>query len=353
MIKSIKVSGFKTINECELELTPLTILTGANSSGKSSIIQAIMLLAKNNRIENYYSMAEMLGYLNDFHVIRNKKTNAKNIKIETVDQWNDKSYIDLTAESYKEQNIIEENNKFKYLFEARNNEKELFYLNANRLGAQDNVSLSERKIGNLGEFVFSTFHKMKLNLIDDDLIKIKDSKTLAYQLSYWLEYITDIEMELITTESGDKVNISYKLNKHEENIIPSNLGAGISYLAKVIIVCFMAKKGDLILLENPEIQLHPRSQAKLGEFLSFIASNGIQLIVETHCEHLINRIRVEISENKIDYSDVIIHYKPSSDEPFQSLYFDDFGHFVDKDENRLSFPKNFFDVSVDSLLKLR
>ncbi|BBT72737.1 hypothetical protein WP8S18E06_40360 [Klebsiella sp. WP8-S18-ESBL-06] len=127
----------------------------------------------------------------------------------------------------------------------------------------------------------------------------------------------------------------------------------MSYIAKVLIICLMAKKGDLILLENPEIQLHPKAQAHLAIFLTFIASKGIQVIVETHCEHLINRIAYQIYDDEISSTDVVVHYKPSVDESFVSLLIDDNGDFTDLSHNKASFPKGFFDATLAELMEMR
>lgn len=81
MLTYIDIKDFKSIHEEKLELRPLTILTGTNSSGKSSVIQAIMLVIKYSNTINRYSMEEITRYLNDFSAIRNKKNNAKEIHL--------------------------------------------------------------------------------------------------------------------------------------------------------------------------------------------------------------------------------------------------------------------------------
>ena len=94
------------------------------------------------------------------------------------------------------------------------------------------------------------------------------------------------------------------------NISPFQLGAGVSYLTKMLIMCLRAKKNDVILIENPEIHLHPASQAKVGEFLAFIVRAGIRVIIETHCEHLIYiRSVMRFIKKRFLKDDVTILYK--------------------------------------------
>jgi predicted ATPase len=64
----------------------------------------------------------------------------------------------------------------------------------------------------------------------------------------------------------------------------------------------------LILLENPEAHLHPKGQSKIGELLALAASCGVQIIVETHSDHVLNGIRRAVKNKKIDAQDVRIHY---------------------------------------------
>ena len=81
MLTQVNIKNFKSINDEKLKLTPLTILTGTNSSGKSSVIQAIMLMIMNSTESNQFSMESLLRYVGEFKTIRNKRTNAKIIEI--------------------------------------------------------------------------------------------------------------------------------------------------------------------------------------------------------------------------------------------------------------------------------
>lgn len=67
---------------------------------------------------------------------------------------------------------------------------------------------------------------------------------------------------------------------------------GHSYVLPVILAVLTAPAGSLILVENPESHLHPGAQLRMGEFLSLAAASGIQIIIETHSDHLMNGIRI-------------------------------------------------------------
>lgn len=100
------------------------------------------------------------------------------------------------------------------------------------------------------------------------------------------------------------------------------------------------------MIENPEIHLHPAAQSKLGEFFAFIASAGIQLIIETHCEHLLNRLRYEVYRDAITPDDLIIYYKGGITDPFQPI------HVMKNGKYDVDFPTGFFDATLTELLEM-
>jgi predicted ATPase len=94
-----------------------------------------------------------------------------------------------------------------------------------------------------------------------------------------------IELELIDPQTGDSRDLT-------------NVGVGVSQLLPVLLLCLLAQPGDLILLEQPELHLHPAPQQILGDFLIGVAATGRQLLVETHSEYLVNRLRLRIAEDE-------------------------------------------------------
>ena len=63
----------------------------------------------------------------------------------------------------------------------------------------------------------------------------------------------------------------------------------------------------MLIVENPEIHLHPSGQSELVEFLAFLAQSGVQVIVETHSDHIYNGIRKSICQDRIDCEKVCIY----------------------------------------------
>jgi len=333
VINNLTVKQFKCIDDENFAFKNLTILTGLNSAGKSSVIQSILLMS------HYFGENKFLTEnIISFTINSNIFLNAKEFSINLNDACLTKN--------------IDETNKQGSLANFTN-EQDIFHIDANRIGPEELASYSsENKIGKHGEFIFSYYEQNKNRVIEKSLIKTDSSNTLQSNVNYWLSYILDVEMELTTKGvTSNHVKVSYKFDKLS-TISPDSLGAGTSYVVKILIVCLLAKQNNTLLIENPEIHLHPKAQAKLGEFFAFIASNGVQIVLETHCENLINRITYEVYENRIKNDDCIIYYKESSQKPFEKIAIDKSGHFIDENNNIINFPAGFFDSTLKELLKI-
>lgn len=122
------------------------------------------------------------------------------------------------------------------------------------------------------------------------------SPQLKHQVEAWIGEISPgIQIHYERAETLDAVQMSYSfvaVRDTSARYRPTNVGFGVSYTLPVITALLCAKPGDLLLLESPEAHLHPRGQAKLGELLSRAAASGVQIIVESHSDHVMNGIRV-------------------------------------------------------------
>ena len=132
---------------------------------------------------------------------------------------------------------------------------------------------------------------------------------------------------------------------------PSHVGTGVSYIASVIVSALSCKKGSLFIIENPEIHLHPGAQSKLLEFLSFLAARGLQIIVETHSDHIFNGLRKSMKQKRISAEQERVYFF-KLDEHYLSRPV-----FIKIDENGIikNYEKGFFDQfdeDLDDLLGL-
>lgn len=348
MIEYIEIKGFKVFEKDKIILKPLTILTGENSSGKSSLIQALLFLGNpvgfvgtpyNQDLHNYL---RSLGHNELFN-----KNGAKEIILKT-DSLSFKWTKQEQSSEYEVGNF-QHPNQLSY-------PENLIYLNADKHRItqinQYVEDLHGRYFGIYGDFVANYYEHHKRNPIENYLIKDQKSTslTLEGQVNFWFQYMTG--MEDLTIESSkvtpSLVKSFYKIDDQE--FLPENLGTGLSHIFAILVIGLSAQKGNIVIFENPEVHLHPKVQSKLGEFFAFLASRGIQMIIETHNDHLINRVRYEVYSQSIKSEDVIIHYK-TIDQPFEQIKIGENGKFINKyGEN--SFPEGFYDATLQEIYQI-
>ena len=134
---------------------------------------------------------------------------------------------------------------------------------------------------------------------DDPNLLAHDERSLKSSLDYWLQELgiaersrlgplgRNLEFELVDPQTRSRRDLT-------------GVGVGASQILPVLVLCLAAKPGDLVLLEQPELHLHPKPQQILGDFLLGIARTGRQLLVETHSEYLVNRLRLRMVEQRLD-----------------------------------------------------
>lgn len=159
----------------------------------------------------------------------------------------------------------------------------------------------------------------------------------------WLRYLGVVD-SLTTRDLG---NLGHELKVTTPGVAePHNLthvGAGVSQVLPIVVMCLLAEEGSTILIEQPELHLHPRVQTLLGDFFLAASLAGRQVIVETHSEYLVNRLRYRIAASEgEDLAQTVKTYFAEKNEKGASV-------FRDVKVNRYGaiteWPKGFFDQS--------
>lgn len=209
--------------------------------------------------------------------------------------------------------------------------------------------MTSTDVGPRGEYtaaVLSLNEQTKVRYIDPNSIEngykeYSDKEAfLTTALAEWLTYLgvaTDVSV-------SDKGNLGYELkvktptdNTHRDL---TNVGVGVSQILPVLITVLLAKPGSVVLLEQPELHLHPRVQSLLCDFFLCAARQGKQLIVETHSEHIIERLRLRVAQETDPdiLNDAIIYFFGSDDEGVRKVELSEYGAVLD-------WPRGFFDES--------
>jgi predicted ATPase len=89
---------------------------------------------------------------------------------------------------------------------------------------------------------------------------------------------------------------------------PIHVGFGLTQVFPIVVAALSAKEGDILLIENPEVHLHPAGQALMGQFLADVSRAGVQVIVETHSDHILNGIRRSVKARRLRSEQVAIYF---------------------------------------------
>jgi predicted ATPase len=125
-----------------------------------------------------------------------------------------------------------------------------------------------------------------------------------------------------------------------ELIRPQNTGFGLSYTLPIFVACLAAPENGLVLIENPEAHLHPAAQSKFAAFLAQVVASGVQVVLETHSDHIINGVRKAVRAGIINEQNALIYFfrQVESAEQVKVTRIE-----IDRKGNLTDWPKGFFD----------
>lgn len=354
MIKTLGIQNFKSIKKMELSCGNITLLIGTNSSGKSSVIQGLLFASQNvekPRGLNGDLMAlgsfkeNLCVYAEESEMVVSLQDGEHRIEFTLFQQAEDRQILRTKAGSEEKEIWYSQLN-----YKTRNFQ----YLSCHRVGPknvyQKNMSL-EDVIGSDGEYAAAFLNKHSMDVLEAELCRGKIDYTLLGQVNWWMSYIADTEITTEEIRNADLVKVSYAMYDIKE-IRPANIGSGISYLMSILIVCLSAPRGAVIVLENPEIHLHPSAQAKLCEFLYFISTAGRQLFVETHSDHIFNGFRAGIAVNEMERENIKIQFISLNEEHISQAMQVQVGR-MGRIENQRKDLFDQFDLDLNKMIGLR
>lgn len=192
------------------------------------------------------------------------------------------------------------NNDFQYISASRWGGKSIFPKESFAVEVQKQISQSEGQGELVAHFLYKYGSENVLNYYDTD----EHDLSLLAQVIYWEQKISpNVTINVEAGRDNNSFTIGYGFDGEDEQTKPirdlraENIGFGISYTLPVIVAILSAKPGALVIIENPEAHLHPQGQSELAKLISKAASLGVQIIVETHSDHIINGIQLACKEH--------------------------------------------------------
>ncbi|MYC78000.1 AAA family ATPase [Candidatus Poribacteria bacterium] len=405
-ITKIAVKGFKSIAEaCEIDIRPLTILAGANSSGKSSIMQPLLMLKQT--LEAPYDPGALLldGPNVQFteaeqflsKLTAEKRTDRFQIEIKTRDS--DFAYSVKTA-------LKKEQMGFKIVkmkVEAQQRTKQIPF---KRFTLYPEMSTEEiRALGDQGptrsdfkavkrsrcflcfesqesdrlfnvtyslveSYLFDSIHLPGLRGNPERTYKLTSTGPLypgtfeyytASIVHEWQEtkderlkmvadalHILGLTGHVCTKKIGDvgiELQVGRSLHDGTENTDMVNIadvGFGVSQVLPVIVALTAAEPGRLVYLEQPELHLHPRAQVALAQVLADAAKRGVRVVAETHSSLVLLAVQTLIAEGDLSPELVKLHWFTRREDGVTEVNSAD----LDEAGTYGEWPEDFADVSL-------
>ena len=334
VLNRLDLQSFKCFELLRLPLAPLTLLSGANASGKSSVLQSLALLHQTMR-ENEWATRIMLNgstaALGTVTDVVDQVNGRDGFGIGLVDddvncQWTfagDRRDMSLQVSSVAVNDAkVDDADELHYLLPTgadavalalAGRVNDLTYITAEREGPREVYPLEDQhivtRVGPRGENAVSVFHRERDERVSDALRLAEAAPTLFHQVSARLDrFFPGCAVDVQQVPNANAVTLGVRTSEDTGFLRPVHCGFGITQILPIIVAALSLPPGNLLLIENPEVHLHPAGQALMGQFLAEVARSGVQVIVESHSDHILNGIRRAVKSGSIPAEDVAIHF---------------------------------------------
>ena len=365
MLDLLQLRHFKCFDILRLPLGPLTLISGANASGKSSVLQALALLHQTMREKEWSTRLMLNGSIAKLGTVTDvvdQVNGSRRFDIGLSDQgiscnWSfagDRQDMSLQVCHVRiGDNVYDNPQSLHYLLptDADNAAvslasriRNLTYITAEREGPREIYSLEDQHtvtvVGPQGENAVSVLYRGRDDRITDELVVRDTTPTLLHQVGARLAaFFPGCAVDVKQVSNANSVTLGIKVSADTDFLRPIHCGFGITQVFPIIVAALSAPEASILLIENPEVHLHPAGQSLMGQFLSEVAYSGTQVIVETHSDHVLNGIRREVKSGHVPAEGVMVHFlKPRSGDAPQVL-----SPTLDSSGNIDFWPQGFFD----------
>jgi hypothetical protein len=162
-----------------------------------------------------------------------------------------------------------------------------------------NPGPSRIDLGTKGEYTAAVLHahqnRKSMVPLPDGSVR---STRLGDALNLWLVELGLADEAKATDRGRLGIGLTVSPVGSGKDVDLTSVGVGVSQVLPVLLLCLLARRGSVVLMEQPELHLHPAMQLRLADFLLACARSGRQILIETHSEHLVNRLRLHVAQDE-------------------------------------------------------
>ncbi|MEU2620840.1 DUF3696 domain-containing protein [Streptomyces sp. NPDC007157] len=373
MLESLTLTNFKAFAHQDLRMSPFTLLTGLNSSGKSSVLQSLALLRQSYESGDLDPLGGgEAGLLLNEELVQ--LGIGQDVRHESYDETGPYITLAVRGDGHVMQWSAVYEREADHLKLLPDEDRERFdpsgllptlfgpgfqYLKADRVSPQVSYPRSHHAVSTRGFLGAHGEHTVNyLRAHQDDpveasalLVPNAASHTLLGQTEAWMQKLCPgVSLEAAGIDGTDTVRLSYRFGSgvsQSNRYRPTNVGFGLTYVLPIVVACLSAKPGTLILLENPEAHLHPQGQTWMAYLASAAAASGAQIVMETHSDHVLNGLRLRVKQGLLSPDATAVHYFRRKDQTSEVVT-----PVIGPDGRLSEWPAGFFDEWENSLDQL-
>ncbi len=372
MISRIDLRHFKCFETLKLSLRPLTLLSGSNATGKSSVMQALVLLHQTMREHEWSSRLMLNGAtirLGTGADVIDQVYGRRSCRIALFDGDADRFEWEFEGERDEMSMAVQrtqgdteshggwdtdESQALRRLLPLDASDHpltdrlcRLTYLTAERLGPREYYSYDDPQltpvVGPRGENAVSVLHSGRDRQVLPELVEAGVPHTRFRQVEARMAgFFPGCVLAVEQVPRANAVTLGVRVSSDTDFHRPVHTGFGLTQVLPIVVAALSASEEDMLLIENPEVHLHPAGQAAMGEFLGKVSSAGVQVMIETHSDHVLNGIRRAVKGGMLSSDNVALHFfRPRSETDATGPQVQ--SPAIDSDGNIDSWPDGFFD----------
>ena len=347
MLTELQLSNFKSWRELDMKLGRVTGLFGTNSSGKSSILQFLLMLKQTAESPDKGLVLDLGGQnqlvnLGSFKDLIFKHQDTLPLKWELIE--NSCTISD---------SVIYENKQIRKIKKAgitpvvivfgKTVYERMYYLAPLREYPKREYQWSGASPSHVGYRGENTINAILAATIRNETRIIPESnekKPFQEVIAYWLKKL-EMCHEFKLKEIAEGTGLFHAIVKKEPESTEAfltDVGFGVSQVLPALVLLYYVPEGSIILMEQPEIHLHPSVQSGLADVILQVSKQrNIQVIVESHSEHLLQRFQRRVAEESYPVEELKLYFCDSQqgESKLMDLEIDEFGDIK-------NYPDNFF-----------